>query len=312
MDLGTITVLIALGCLTGFASGASGGGAPFAVALLILILPVIGISGPDVGRIAGATSVALIVPTSLGALLAHLARGSVDWRMLSILGPSLFLGTVLAALAAPKIPPALIAGGFTLFAAITAGRLLSHPINATHQPRDERPKTVALSTRGFFGGAFAAVMGTGISFIAIPAMARFLPMAHAVGTNAALALPMAVAGTLTALATPNACTGCIGPVFLPAVAAMGLSAVLTVPLGARFAHDIPERVLRAGFALALIVAAGTLIYRTVDAAAFAGSTKRAAETVQTLLWNRDSLPVAGRPPVWLAVTGSITSEEKGR
>lgn len=79
MDREAIEVLILAGVATGFVAGASSAGTTFAVAFLILVLPLLGVAGPDLGRIAGATSV--IVPLTVRTFTKHLRRGSVDWPL---------------------------------------------------------------------------------------------------------------------------------------------------------------------------------------------------------------------------------------
>lgn len=294
MDLEAIGVLLLAGAVTGFAGGISGGGAPFAVALLILILPAFGVAGPDVGRIAGATSVAIVLLLTLKSFTTHLSLGRVDWRMLAQFGPSLLAGTVLAALVAPTLEPAVLAFGFSAFAMFMSWRLFSQP----HPRPGAEARALALAAHGFVGGALATLLGTGIGLIAIPMMARIMPMALAVGTNAALAAPIALVGATTYLLAPKGCAVCVGYVHVPAVAAMGLSAVLAVPFGVWAGAIIPESTVRALLAAILLLAAGNLLYRSIDTAAIAQHAHRLIASIQNSVGGRGT-PIGGGVPQWL-------------
>ena len=294
MDLESIEVLVLLGGVAGFASGVGGGGGPFSVALLILVLPTIGVTGSDLGRIAAATSVALIVPMTIRSVTAHVSRGSVDWRLFRLFGPSLAVGTMVAAIAAPRIHPALLAAAFAVSAVIAAWRLFA----SGHTQMGSPVRAAPLALRGVLGGAFTALLGTGVGVVAIPTMARLVPMARAVGTNAMLALPVAIVGTISYLAAPKGCAACVGYVYVPAVAAMGLSAVLAVPFGVWAAHIIPESAMRALLAATLLMAAGNLLYRSVDAAALGHEARRVITSIQ-MTFEGAGTPVAGGVPAWL-------------
>jgi uncharacterized membrane protein YfcA len=86
-------------------------------------------------------------------------------------------------------------------------------------------------------------------------------MKRAIGTAAALGLPLAAAGLTGYLMAghPAQCAaGCIGYVFLPAVLAISLAAIATAPLGASLAHHLPARLLKRVFAGLLLAVSADL------------------------------------------------------
>jgi hypothetical protein len=122
-------------------------------------------------------------------------------------------------------------------------------------------------------------------------------MPRASGTASALALPMAIGGSIGYLhaAAPAGCTGCTGYVYLPAVAAIGVATVLTVPLGARLTSVLPTALAQRLFAMLLVAGAGGLIHKKLP--------DMVAEAEQLLAYTPLRLATAPAPaaiPAWLA------------
>jgi uncharacterized membrane protein YfcA len=259
--------LTIIGGISGFVSGLLGiGGGLVIVPALIFALPHLGISGPDIPKIAMATSLALIIPTSIASAQAHAARGAVDWRMLGMLAPSIVVGAFLSAILAPTFNTHLVVLLFVAFAVVTSWRLLARGEKETHDPAAVKPPSAATtSLKGATGGGMAAALGIGGAFFIIPILERFMSVQRAVGTASALGIPLSIAGSVGYILAevPSGCRqGCVGYVFFPAVAAVGISAVLAAPLGACLTHRSPVAVLRQLFALFLICAAGVLAHKT--------------------------------------------------
>ena len=122
------------------------------------------------------------------------------------------------------------------------------------------PAPAGLAAASGLIGGVAAMTGTGAASTAIPFMvAHHVPMRIAIGTSAALGLPVAMAGTvgyaLQGLARMDLPAGCVGLVYLPAVVAIAALSLLTVPAGVWLSHRLPVPVLRRSFAVVLIVVA---------------------------------------------------------
>ena len=216
--------LILLGCLSGFVSGLLGiGGGTILVPALIFGLPYIGIAGAEVPKIAMATSLALIVPTSIASAQTHASKGAVDWRLLLLLllGPSIVAGAFVAAAFARGISAQLLVGMFVLFALYTAWQLMNRNAKTTYRvvAGSKQPGLIRITVTGITGGALASLLGLGVSFFSVPILARFISMPRAIGTAAALCLPMAIAGVIGYLLTetPEICaSGCSGYIYLHA------------------------------------------------------------------------------------------------
>ena len=291
-----IALLLLLGASVGLASGIAAAGAPVAVSALVFGLPFLGVNTPDLTKIAAATSLALYIPTGIAAISEHITRGSIDWLLLLMLAPAVIAGATLAALAAPYIDTSVLAVLFIIFASVSAWRLIATRSSPARQ-KAAPPNSIMIALRGLFGGVLAALLGIGISVITVPIMARLVSMPRALGTSAAIVLPMALAGTVSYLTAPKGCGACFGYVYLPAVAAMGISAVLAVPLGVWLGSIVPEKAARMLFAAVLIAAAGNLGIKA-GYPAFAKASHLVTLVIPHPSHPSDA-PHAATAPVWL-------------
>ena len=89
-------------------------------------------------------------------------------------------------------------------------------------------------------------------------------MRNAIGTSAALGLPIAVAGTVgyiaTGLDSEHLPGLSIGYVYMPALVGIVLGTFVTVPFGARAAHRLPVPVLKRVFAVILFLLATKMFW----------------------------------------------------
>ena len=284
-----LVFLTILGCVSGFSAGLLGiGGGLVTVPALIFALPHFGVSGPEIPKIAMATSLALIVPTSIASTQTHAARGAVDWPMLVTLAPSIVAGAFLASVLAPAFNAHLVVLIFVTFAVVTAWRLIHGNETRPEQTcgAGTPPDPLSIAVKGVAGGGLAAAMGIGGAFFIIPILVRFISMQRAIGTASALAIPLSLAGGagyILAEAPAGCQQGCVGYVFFPAVAAAGISAVLAAPFGAWLTQHSPVVALRRLFALFLICAAGNLAYKSIYPATMANEARRVIAIIGSLV-----------------------------
>ena len=260
--------LIFIGCASGFVSGLLGiGGGVIIVPALILTLPHFGVSGPDIPKIAMGTSLALVVPTSIASAQAHAIRDAIDWPLLGLLAPAIIAGAFSAAFLVPSFSTYFVVLLFVTFAIVSSCNLLRHAEEPTFN--GSPLNAAAIGLKGAIGGGISAILGIGGAFFTIPILLRFIPMQRAIGTAAALAIPLSFAGSAGYLLaeTPSGCgQGCVGYIFFPAVAAVGISAVLAAPLGAWLTYCAPVIILKRLFAFLLLCAAGNLAFKTFSPA----------------------------------------------
>ena len=297
-------LLAALGCVSGFLSGLLGiGGGAVIVPGLVVMLPMLGVEGEVLPKIAIATSVAIMIPTSIASAQQHCAQGSVDWYSLTLFTPSIVLGSFAAGFFAHAINTQLLCLLFVLYMLhIARGMVRRRTVRAQrHASARTRPHLVAFTFVGLIGGALSSLLGQGNSTYSVPFMSRFIAMRQAIGTAALLNIPLAAAGVLGYISgeSPRGCgTACFGYVHLPAVAAIGISSVLAAPAGALLTQGLPVMVLRRLFAVVLAGSALNLAAKTLPLAA---APTYVADALQRLRSPRtEHGPVAAVPPACLA------------
>lgn len=92
---------------------------------------------------------------------------------------------------------------------------------------------------------------------------------RAIGTSAAVGLPIAIAGAIgyviNGWSTQGLPSAALGYVYLPALLLMAPLSILTAPLGAKLAHKLPVKLLKRVFAFMLMGLALQMVYTVVTA-----------------------------------------------
>jgi uncharacterized membrane protein YfcA len=114
-------------------------------------------------------------------------------------------------------------------------------------------------------GTVSSLVGVGGGVMTIPLMSLFnVPMRQAIGTSAALGLPIAIAGTagyiVTGLGKDHLPALSVGYVYLPALVGIVIGTFVTVPWGAKAAHSMPVTRLAKIFAVILFILATRMLW----------------------------------------------------
>jgi uncharacterized protein len=263
IDLPLVLSLAVLGTVTGFLAGLLGmGGAMLMVPVLTFLLRVRGYPADLTPRIAIATSLSTICFTALSSLRAHHRHGAVLWSIVKLLAPGLVVGGLLGAHLAVSMPPRVLAMLFAVFLIGTATQMV---LDRKPKPSRALPPPAATAAVGFGIGTLAALVGAGGAFVSVPFMTWCNVKIHqAVGTSAALGLPIALAGTLGYVWAGRdlpPLPGTVGYLYVTGLAILAAASMLLAPLGARAAHRMDVRLLRRLFALVLYALAGYMLWK---------------------------------------------------
>jgi len=251
------------GAIAGLMAGLLGvGGGLLIVPILAWLFARHGFSSDTLMHYAVGTSLAVILPTSLASLLAHQRLGSINWRVARLMTPGILLGALLGAWLAKQMSNALLGqifGGFML--------LLAVKFIAGVKPGSGRalPGAPGLGVAGSVIGLVSALCGIGGGSLTVPFLLSCKEnIRMAVGTAATLGFPIAVAGTagfvVSGLSSPAQPGFNSGFVYWPAVAGIVLASVQLAPVGARLAHQLPQKTLQRVFALLLTVIGLKMIF----------------------------------------------------
>lgn len=261
-------VAVFAGSFGGILAGLLGvGGGIVIVPALYLALSAAELGEGVAMQVAVATSLATIVFTAASSSRAHYKKGAVDVALLRRWAPSVVLGVVLGSLLGAVVDGRAMVAVFAIVASLVALNMLLGRGNPSPEPRRAPPAAWAVT--GVFAGGISALMGIGGGTVCVPVLSYLgYDIRRAVGTSAALGLIIGLPATLVYIATGLGAEELppfsLGYVNLLAVAVITPFTTVFARLGARIAHAIPMRVLRACFGLFL---AATAIRMFVDLAA---------------------------------------------
>lgn len=256
--------LLALGGFTGFSAGLLGvGGGMLTVPFITMLLSARQFPATLVVHVAIATSLAVILFTSVSSLRAHHRHGAVLWPVVRHFAPGILVGSWIGPWIGAQLPSSALALFFGLFISFSATQML---LNRKPKPTRELPQRPGMIAVGLVIGTLSGLVGAGGGFISVPFMSWCNVRIHnAVATSAAIGFPLALAATLSniyfGLQEPALPSGTLGFVYLPALVLVSAGAVLTAPLGARVAHSLDVRSLKRIYALMLYALAAYMLYK---------------------------------------------------
>lgn len=254
MTLEWIAIYLALGAVVGFVAGLLGvGGGGIMVPALTSIFIAQGVSKDQVVHLALGTSMACIVFTSIASLKAHQRNQAVLWPIVSRMAVGVLFGTFLATFVAAQLNSTYLAIFFSAFMGYVAFQAFFKNSNSS----DAKPLTTTHMVASGTGiGAISALVSIGGGSLTVPYLtAKNIDIKKAIGTSAAVGLPISIAGTIGYLLNGWQVEyhreWVFGFVYLPAVLCIATVSFFTAPLGAKLAHSLPVATLKKLFAILL-------------------------------------------------------------
>jgi uncharacterized protein len=245
------------GVITGILAGLFGiGGGAIIVPVLYEVFRVVGVPEDVRMQLCIGTSLAIIVPTTIGSYRAHAAKGAVIAGVVRQWAVPAVLGVAIGAIAATFAPAAVFKIAFVIIASIIAAKLLF--AREGWHIAETLPGRAAMSFYGFLVGLCASLIGVSGGSISNMILTLYgKPIHNAVATSAGLGVPITIAGTLGyALAgLPHQAAMpplSVGFVSLIGFALMAPVSTYTARFGVRLAHWLPKRRLEIAFGLFLL------------------------------------------------------------
>jgi uncharacterized protein len=263
----TIAALIAgfaaTGVISGILAGLLGvGGGIVIVPVLFWVLTLFHFPASITSHLAVATSLAIIIPTSISSMRAHAKRGNVDHALLNLWGPAVFVGALIGGIMSKFIPGGglrLVFGVVGLLVAVNLS-MPKHLVISEHLPKSALVNRAIATVIGFI----SSLMGIGGGTLSVPTLASFsFPVHRAVGTSSALGLLIAIPGVAGFIWAGLGVAGrpplSLGFVSLPAVLIIAPISYLLAPWGAHLAHALNARYLKLAFAFFLAITAARML-----------------------------------------------------
>jgi len=266
--LPTMIAMVLTGAFAGILAGLLGvGGGIVIVPVLFFVLQHFGIGAATAMLVATATSLLVIVPTSISSMRAHHKRGNVDWALLKRWAPFMILGVFVGSAFALKVKGEVTSAIFGVVALLVAANML---FRAKAAPiAQQLPGMTGQGLMAGITGFFSVMMGVGGGTIGVPLLnACNYPPHRAVGTASCFGLLISIPGAITMLLaeTPaDAPQGMIGMVNLPGFLLIVPLTVLLAPVGAWIGSKLAPVMLKRVFAIFLCISGGRMLMQVFAA-----------------------------------------------
>ncbi len=252
------------GMASGLIAGLFGvGGGIILVPTIVFTMEYLGIDQSIAMHIGIATSLAIIVPTSISSFLAHNKKGAVDYNIIFNLSIGVIIFTIIGSILAQKTSGNFLRLLFAIMAIISSLNMMRKTqfIFAIRMPLS---KVLNFFFGGFIG-FLSSMIGIGGGAISVPLMNSFsVPQHKAIGTASALGLIISLPAAITFafadtsdLRMPKWSLGYISLtvlfVFIPLT-------VFASQIGAKIAHLLDELILRKIFSAFILFMASIMLY----------------------------------------------------
>ncbi|MDR3641290.1 MAG: sulfite exporter TauE/SafE family protein [Humidesulfovibrio sp.] len=256
------------GAIAGIMAGLLGiGGGLVIVPILNLTFTAQGLPGDYIQHLALGTSLATIIFTSISSMRAHHKRGALLWPVFKAITPGILIGGFLGSTVASLLSSRFLSAFFVVFLYYVSAQML---LNIKPKASREVPGPFGMFGAGGVIGGVSSLVGIGGGTMTVPFLTWCnVPMRTCIGTSAAVGLPIALASTAGYILNgldanlPGISGGYLGFIYLPALFGVVVASVLTAPLGAKLAHNLPVGRLKKIFACLLLIVATRMLWALV-------------------------------------------------
>ncbi len=262
--------LLVVGAVAGFSAGLFGiGGGAIIVPALYYTFSALGYSQDMSMHTAVATSMAVIVITSLRSAHSHHKRGAVDWALvwpknpIASWGIWISIGSLFAALVVSSwlSGEALVIVFAVFILGIALQFIFGRP---SWKLADTVPRGLAPPVAGSVLGGLCALLGIGFGSIGVTLMVLCnKKIHHAIGTAAALGFFISLPATIGYVISGGNISGrpefSLGYVNFLGFVCIAITSFLCAPLGVKAAHSLSQKKLRMIFGICLALIALNMI-----------------------------------------------------
>lgn len=265
-----VLAYLALGLFSGFFAGllGIGGGLMMTPALAMMFAAQAGFPADETLHLALGTSMATILFTSISSLRAHHRHGAVLWPVVVTITPGILCGTLLGTLIVARVPAQPLAVFFAFFVCFVAVQML---FNVKPKAARELPGSAGLFGVGSVIGGVSSLVSIGGGSLTVPFLTWCnVRVQNAIGTSAAIGLPIAIGASLgyvfNGWGRPGLPEWSLGFVYLPALVCLAAASMAAAPFGAKLTHSLPVATLKRIFAVLLVLLAAKMLWGIAGAA----------------------------------------------
>lgn len=260
LEIYWVVTFLFLGSIVGVMAGLLGiGGGGIMVPILTTIFLLQGIAVENVVHLALGTSMASIIVTSISSLRAHNQKAAVNWNIVKRMAPAVILGSFLATFIVSNISAFYLAIFFSIFMAYISLQMFLDIKPTPNRKLNTESTSPSLLFAGTGIGTISAMVSIGGGSLTVPYLTWYnISIKKAIGTSAAIGLPISIAGTAGYIFNGfdmkyDDVAYTLGYVYLPAVGLISIASYFTAPFGVKLAHKCKVSTLKKVFSVLLIV-----------------------------------------------------------
>lgn len=253
---------VLLGAFAGIMSGLLGiGGGLVIVPGLAYLYQFTPVPHEYLMQMAEGTSLAIMIPTTIRALYAHLRHQVSVWPVYSRMVVSVIIGAILGAFLAHVVNSKVLQILFGLFVLYMAVRLW---MDSRVEAHGQLPGPLGMNIFGTIVGAKSGLLGIGGGVLTIPFLTRWsVPIRDAIAISNAVSFTVSIIGTLSFMVSGLLVSGMphwsTGYVYWPAWLPVALISMLVAPWGVKLAHHLSPKILKRLFSIFLLVVATQML-----------------------------------------------------
>lgn len=251
-----------LGAFAGLMSGLLGiGGGLVVVPGLAYLYQFAPVPHEYLMQMAAGTSLAIMIPTTLRALFAHLRHQVSVWPIYSRMVAAVIVGAILGAFLAHVVNSKVLQILFGFFVLYMAIRLW---FDSRVEAHGQLPGRVGMNIFSLIVGVKSGLLGIGGGVLTIPFLTRWsVPMRDAIAISNAVSFTVAIIGTVSFIVSGLLVSGLphwsTGYVYWPAWLAVAFISMLVAPLGVKLSHYLSPKILKRLFSIFLLVVATQML-----------------------------------------------------
>lgn len=253
-----------VGSFTGVMAGILGiGGGVIVVPGLLFVFRLMDVMPDSVSmHVAAASSLSVMIVTSLSSLRAHFKIGEVLFSIYKKMAAGLVIGTICGALLATIMPTRLLQILFAVFLLFVAVKMITD-LHVTHPSRF--PNNWINSLVSYLIGLKSGLLGVGGGVLVVPYLTYCgVSVRQIAAVSSLCTLTVGVVGSFVLMQAGSEEMSMVpystGFIYWPAVLSVALFSSLMAPVGAKLNYIAPVQVLKYCFIVVLIITAVSMFF----------------------------------------------------
>lgn len=247
-----IILFLLVGVLSGFIAGLFGVGGGLIIVPALLFLLHLDVDYAYLMHTAVATSLAIIIFTSISSFYAHNKYRNIIWPVFFKILPTILIGAYIGAFISQYMSFDFMRNLFAIFE-ITVAVIIWFNIRAKNNIKNM--SYWLFSAVGYIIGFLSSIIGIGGGTISTPFFVyNNIAVKNAIAISATLGIPISIAGSIGFIVAGSDIDinqYSLGYINLKALITISLASVLFAPLGAKVANIVENKKLRKFFAIFL-------------------------------------------------------------